>query len=83
MDLGKIRFVSKKKGVASFEKKFRFQPEPERSSRGHGSIRLCPTTREGGTLASTSDRGRVALLVGVLLLLLLEILKREGGCLGL
>jgi hypothetical protein len=53
----KQKYGPKKKDVATFKEEFRFQPEIGRSSRGHGSIRLGPKTRRGGTLVSISDMG--------------------------
>jgi len=57
MDLKRVKYVSKKRDVATFKEEFRFQPEIRRSSRGYGSIRIGPKTRRGGTLVFTSNRG--------------------------
>jgi hypothetical protein len=54
MDPRNIRSVSKKRSAPSPDKEFRFQPEPERSDKGHESLRLRPRVRTSVILAALS-----------------------------
>jgi hypothetical protein len=54
MDPRNIKSVSKKRSASSPDKEFRFQPEPERSDKGHESLRLRPRVRTSVILAALS-----------------------------
>ena len=45
----------KKKYVTSINKEFMFQPEPKRSNKGYGSLRLGLKVRVGATLTTFSS----------------------------
>ena len=47
---------SRRRSALTFDEEFRFQPEPKKSKRAHGSLSLGPKVRGDATLALSSNR---------------------------